>query len=124
MLHSAIAALIFGVVLFFLIILGIESSLRSFEKTMEMIGVESVRHFFEKIKVDRSDSSHRNPEVIEHIRRINVLRYALHLGIVLSVSFVLFSSSFSPKEWAIIVVILFISLVFLDVWWRRLIARG
>jgi hypothetical protein len=116
--HSAIAALLFGIILFFLIMIGIESSLRSFEKTLAMLG--SRPPFFEKLKIDRSDSSHRYPEMKEHTRRINVLRYALHLGVVLSVSFVLFSQSFPPKDWAILVVILFISLAFLDIWWRRL----
>lgn len=124
MIHSAIAALVFGVILFFLIVVGIELSLRSFEKTLTLLGLEASLRFFEKIKIDRSDSSHRNPEVIEHTRRINVLRYALHLGIILSVSFVLFSRAFSSDRWAVIVVLLFIFLAVLDIWWRRLIARG
>lgn len=124
MLHPAIAALIFGVILFFLIVAGIELSLRSCERTLTLLGLESALRSFRKIRIDQSDSSHRNPEVREHTRRINVIRYAIHLGIVLSVSFVLFSGTFSSITWAVTVVILFIVFAVLDIWWRRLIARG
>jgi uncharacterized iron-regulated membrane protein len=120
--HSALAALVFGIILFFLIVVGIEYSLRSFEKTLSMLG--SRTQFFEKLRVDHTDSSHRSPEVREHIRRINVIRYALHLGIVVAVAFVLFSRMFSPLIWVGTIVILFIVLAALDLWWRRLIARG
>ena len=124
MIHLAIAALVFGIILFFLLMVGIESFLRSYGKTLTMLGLESALRSFAKTRINRSDSSYRNPEVLEHIRKINIIRYALHLGIVLSVSFVLFSRAFSSKEWVITVVILFLFLAILDVWWRRLIARG
>jgi hypothetical protein len=119
---SSLAALIFGILLFFLLMAGIELSLRSFEKTLALLGMEL--RSFEKLRIDRSDSSHTTPDVREHRRRINVIRYALHLGIVLSVSFVLFSRALSSQGWVLIVVILFIGLAVLDIWWRRLIAKG
>jgi hypothetical protein len=58
MIHSAIAALVFGIILFFLIVIGIELSVRSFEKTLTMLGLESPLRFFEKIKGALADRFH------------------------------------------------------------------
>jgi hypothetical protein len=122
--HSAIAALVFGILLFLLFIVGVETSLHSYKQILTLLGLKSAIRSFQKIRVDRADSSRRNPEALEHVRRINVIRYGLHLGVILSASFVLFSRQFSSNTWTVTVIILFSVLAALDIRWRRLIARG
>jgi hypothetical protein len=119
--NSIIAALIFGVVLFFLMMIGIELSLRSFGKALTAFGNQAVRQFFEKLRIDRRDKSYRKPRFREHIRRINIMRYTLHFGIVLSAAFVLFRGAFPPGIWQITILLLFLLLAALDIFWRRMI---
>lgn len=120
--NSTIAALIFGVVLFFLMMTAIELSLRSFGKVLTEFGNQATRQFFEKIKIDRRDKSYRKPRFKDHIRRINIMRYSLHFGIVLSTAVVLFRGAFPPGIWQLTILLLFLLLVALDIFWRRTIA--
>jgi len=77
--------------------------------------------FSEKIKTNRDGYSNEISELMQRIRRINIIRYSLRLVVILWVAYMLFGQ---PKlSWIILFALVFLMSI-LDKMWRKLIRGG
>lgn len=79
------------------------------------------RPFFEKIKTNPEAGSGEISELLQRIRKINLIRYFLRVCVFLVAAFMLFGQ---PRLSWIVFLALLATTSFLDTTWRRLIRDG